>query len=278
MDQSASTKFLEEGTGAVKNELLLTKDRVVFVDDVQSSYYDDHFWTFLKGFESGYGAYFVLLGAYGSPGDKPVELKTGNPPIFDSQQRISLTWQTHDSNQPPVGLLLNNDEATDMISRMCQHNADGFIFSEGLMQLMIEVSGGHAGALSGLIDTVLWDSHLRGMFLESEPSVNATSPLDLAIQVIRAFKPSNLRNPPRNPGKIPNYPSEDAYQKEFYRSSDHVVDSNILWSPEFGERWGFEFLREGNDLVEHCSRFREGGKYHKWVQSGEFKDWIILDF
>lgn len=45
---------------------------------------------------------------------------------------------------------------------------------------------------------------------------------------------------------------------------------------EYG--WGFEFSHDGSNLKDHWDRFMLGGRYHKWVLSGEMEDWLLLDF
>jgi hypothetical protein len=43
-------------------------------------------------------------------------------------------------------------------------------------------------------------------------------------------------------------------------------------------KWVIECVRDGDKIDEHIERFRQGGRYHKWIKSGEIKDYIILDF
>lgn len=40
--------------------------------------------------------------------------------------------------------------------------------------------------------------------------------------------------------------------------------------------WGFELLRDGNRLFEHCERFEPGGAYQA-IQQGALTDWLLLD-
>jgi hypothetical protein len=44
-----------------------------------------------------------------------------------------------------------------------------------------------------------------------------------------------------------------------------------------GPDWGVEIIRDGNRISEHIERFNPGGLYYPWIQSGQLKDWIILD-
>ena len=43
-------------------------------------------------------------------------------------------------------------------------------------------------------------------------------------------------------------------------------------------KWVIGCVREGNRIDEHVGRFQPGGRYYKWITSGEVKDYIILDF
>jgi len=67
----------------------------------------------------------------------------------------------------------------------------------------------------------------------------------------------------------------------------------MLAAPEFGSgegridffipgvKWGFEFLKNGDRLQQHLSRFVKGavpGAYGKWLRSGVMEDYIVLDF
>lgn len=138
------------------NEIFTAQDRVIFIDDAQSSYYDDTLWGVLKLMEPGFGAYLVLFSAYGSPGPYPVQMKTGTPLAPKVEQRISLNWES--GGDPPLGLLLKPDEAKDLLSRACAYNVDRPTLSEDLCDLLFNISGGHAGALSGLFETIITNS------------------------------------------------------------------------------------------------------------------------
>lgn len=141
------------------DEIFVAQDRVIFIDDAQSSYYDDTIWGVFKLMEPNFGAYFVLFSSYGSPGPYPVQTKIGAPPVLKAQQRISLNWES--GGDSPLGLLLKPDEAKDLLYRACAYNADRPILSEDLCDLLFNISGGHAGALSGLVETIITNSVRR---------------------------------------------------------------------------------------------------------------------
>lgn len=151
-----SRKYLDETLGFERDMLFNARNTVICIDDAQSTYYDEEFWSFIKMLDSG-SASFILFCSYGSPGPEPVQVKSGTPPIFGRVQRISLQWEENPSMDPPIGLLLLKDEANDLIARCCSQNANLPVFSPELSDLLYKISGGHAGALSGLVETVLHD-------------------------------------------------------------------------------------------------------------------------
>ncbi|GAD99046.1 predicted protein [Paecilomyces variotii No. 5] len=124
--------------------------------------------------------------------------------------------------------------------------------------------------------------------LSEYPSVK-----DLCFAAIRRFSPHALRCPDRGLSIAGNpRPLEAQYQDEFYRACYSLLGNNIHLSSEWtgkqvGGRvdflvksvgWAIECLRDGDKIEEHISRFSEGGRYHKWIQSSEIKQYIILDF
>jgi hypothetical protein len=44
------------------------------------------------------------------------------------------------------------------------------------------------------------------------------------------------------------------------------------------QKWAIKCIRDGNRLEEHISKFEQGGRYHKWIASGEIQEYILLDF
>ncbi|KAI9781194.1 MAG: hypothetical protein M1839_006302 [Geoglossum umbratile] len=123
--------------------------------------------------------------------------------------------------------------------------------------------------------------------LEKFPSVK-----DLCLAVIRNFKSSGLRSGGQvlGPGAQLR-PLEVQYQDEFYRACYTLLDTIYLSSEWAGKEpggpvdfrvkslgWAIECVREGHDLKEHIARFLPGGGYYEWVESGEIKQHILLDF
>lgn len=138
----------------------LAKDSLVLIDDAQSSYYDDQLWSCFKVLEMD-SALFVLFSSYGSPGTYPAEVKTGTPPIFCPAQRISLQQESSDDDddddETPVRILLENDEAHDLLSRLLLSQPTQPTLTNDLIDYVILISGGHAGALAGLLETIILD-------------------------------------------------------------------------------------------------------------------------
>lgn len=154
MSFAESQNYLEKMLGFARDMLFKARNTIICIDDAQSTYYDEELWSFLKMLDSA-GASFILFCSYGSPGPEPVEMKSGTSPIFGRLQRISLKWgKTMD---PPIGLLLLKYEADDLIFRCCAQNANKAVLSSELSDLLYKISAGHAGALSGLVETVIND-------------------------------------------------------------------------------------------------------------------------
>ena len=133
------------------------------------------------------------------------------------------------------------------------------------------------------------------LFLEIAPDdeTNYSTPLRLAVDAIMQFRPRQLSDPPRSLAGN-TFPLEDQYQKEFYRCLFTILDGHVVTSPEFvikagtkggtidflvaRKKWGLELLRDRDRLVEHMERFEPGGQYFGMIQSGEMKQYIVLDF
>lgn len=124
---------------------------------------------------------------------------------------------------------------------------------------------------------------------------------DLSLEVIKHFKPSQLRVPIRRiapiapPGQLTAAPPEAQWQDEFYRATFNVTKGNVRITPEFASArraevagmidffiplkgWGIEITRDGSRFQEHNNRFRDGSAYHAWIESGHMKQYILLDF
>ena len=152
MDQYQSTLYLEYISGYKEHELSSVDNLVIFVDDAQSSYYDMQFWTTLKEFNPMEGPYVLLLASHGRATPTPVDVPSGNPPILQQSQRISLKWSGF--RNPNVGILMM-EEVQDMIARRCSHSTDRMDFSPGLVRLVHNITDGHAGAVDAVTEGIL---------------------------------------------------------------------------------------------------------------------------
>lgn len=115
----------------------------------------------------------------------------------------------------------------------------------------------------------------------------------LCFEAISKFSSISLRSYGHclGPGAVVQ-PVEAQYQNEFYRACCIILNYNVYltseWSasPTAGRAdfhinsvgWTIECVREGGRLEEHIARFRNGGKYHGAITSGQTKQYIILDF
>ena len=114
---------------------------------------------------------------------------------------------------------------------------------------------------------------------------------DLCFAAVRVFSRVSLSSVERDigPGAV-NRPLEAQYQDEFYRAchSEFNVYLTSEWSGSSlvgridfhvkDVKWVIECVRDGDKIDEHIERFQQGGKYHKWIMSGEIKEYIILNF
>jgi hypothetical protein len=115
---------------------------------------------------------------------------------------------------------------------------------------------------------------------------------DLCFAVVREFSPVALRSGREFGSGALQRPVEAQFQDEFYRACYTLLKRNIYLTSEWSERelggcvdfqikcqkWAIGCVTEGDRLEQHIERFLEGGRYHKWIESGEIKDYIILDF
>lgn len=153
MSSDESRAYMKQKLGG---DPQLAKDNLVFIGDAQSSYYDEYLWSRFKLLDMD-SALFVLFSSYGSPGRYPAEVKTGTPPIFCPAQRINLQQESSNDDEKPVRILLNNNEAHDLLSRLLLSQPIRPTLANDLMDYVISISGGHAGALAGLIEIIILD-------------------------------------------------------------------------------------------------------------------------
>jgi hypothetical protein len=126
------------------------------------------------------------------------------------------------------------------------------------------------------------------LLLRSESPIKDPDLQTFVIEVIKHFSPQNLQiredlsTPPQS---IP----EAQFQQEFYRACCVYTRGCVTTFPECGtkkgridffirsKKWGVEILRDGIGIREHNSRFTTG-EYGKWVDDGNMKEYILIDF
>ncbi|KAG8999525.1 hypothetical protein FRB94_006124 [Tulasnella sp. JGI-2019a] len=133
-------------------------------------------------------------------------------------------------------------------------------------------------------------------FLPSPTPLLSKSIYELAIKVIKHFRPSQLANLPRRlRGGFDDCPPESQYQREFYRRLLECCPSSVAISPEFAsassthrvghidffipeKKWGILCIRDGDHLADYNKRFECNGAYEEWLSLNDMDDFILLDF
>ena len=164
--------YLKRETG-VDGRKWPTYPAYLLLDEAQQSYWDDQLWADLfKAIQPVVGSPFVILfSSYGSPnrgfaGFDEEHIKT--PMVFAANQQISLrpdesigdylpilTWSSGNTELHtcrPVGLLLNEDETIDVVTRYASaaiHPSPSL--SADLKKGFFLFSEGHAGLLTSLL-------------------------------------------------------------------------------------------------------------------------------
>lgn len=144
--------YLEKQTG-IHGRCWLTHRGYLFLDEAQQSFWDDELWADLfKAVEPASQVYIVLFMSYGSPTrgftgfEQEKYVKT--PMVFGAEQQISLrpdenvTWPWR-----PVGLLLDADEANEVVERYAQTIIPNCrpILTQDLKKGFFLSSNGHVG-------------------------------------------------------------------------------------------------------------------------------------
>ena len=127
---------------------------MLLIREAQETYWDRELWDdFLKNIRGGAGPYVILFSRHGSPGAEPVEHYPKAPLRLHLSQRLSLRGSPFSCDYgpgvPTVGLLLNQDETTDMLDRAANFPIWAR-FDAGLKSLIYRVTSGHLGAIASL--------------------------------------------------------------------------------------------------------------------------------
>jgi hypothetical protein len=157
--------YLEHQTGVYGKDWP-TYPAYLLLDEAQQSYWDGELWADLfKAIEPVLGAspLIVLFSSYGSPGQGFTgydERYTTTPMVFAAEQQVSMRPdESIDDQLPissrsfrPVGLLLDEDEAIDVVTRYALTTIQPSpSLSADLKKGFFLISEGHAGLLTSLV-------------------------------------------------------------------------------------------------------------------------------
>jgi hypothetical protein len=158
--------YLERKTGVYGKDWP-THPAYLLLDEAQQSYWDGELWAaFFKSIEPvlGFSPFVILFSSYGSPGsgyagfDGEMHIKT--PMVFAAEQQISLRPDENiEDYHPasllswkPVGLLLDEDEAIDVVTRYASTTIQPSpSLSADLKKGFSLICGGHVGLLTSLV-------------------------------------------------------------------------------------------------------------------------------
>jgi hypothetical protein len=154
MTQTESTAFIESTLGCTLSFLRHhAQDRVLLLDEGQSSYYDKMLWnTLIKSVSMNVaGVYMVILSCYGAPGKIPVNMRDLTPMVFDKCQRVGLSWDEDSGGATQAGLLLKIQESAEICERLCGTVSPPLSFPLELKNWLHELTDGHVGALVSVV-------------------------------------------------------------------------------------------------------------------------------
>lgn len=148
--------YLQNKTG-IDGRDWITHCGYLFIDEAQQSYWDDELWADLfKAIEPGSQAYIILFTSYCSPTrdfmgfDPEKHVKTQMILALNSRYR---SGQTKILCGLPIGLLLDEDEANEVVERYAPIFIPncGSILTQDLKQGLFLTSNGHVGLITSLI-------------------------------------------------------------------------------------------------------------------------------
>lgn len=110
------------------------------------TYWDLLFWNgFLKTINSHSKIRVVLFASYGSPSTPSTDTSV----IISENQKITLRHMDHGDGTGKVGLLFTREECQELVDKRESNN-----FDSGFVDGLYDLTTGHAGALSDLLDIV----------------------------------------------------------------------------------------------------------------------------
>ncbi|KAL4936667.1 hypothetical protein BDV06DRAFT_216484 [Aspergillus oleicola] len=162
ISKSGWAAHLEQETG-VHGRSWITYPAYLLLDEAQQSYWDHELWADLfKRIEPGTSPFIILFMSYGLPHrgfpgfDEEEHVQT--PVVFATEQQISLQpeerFETHSLGLlpwRPVGLLLDEDEAMEVVGRYASVAIRPYIaLTPDLKRGFFACSNGHVGLLTSL--------------------------------------------------------------------------------------------------------------------------------
>lgn len=163
ISKSGWAAHLQQVTG-VHGRSWIGYSAYLLLDEAQQSFWDHELWTdFFKRIEPGTSPFIILFMSYGSPNrgfpgfNKEEHVQT--PMVFATEQQISLQpekcIETHSLRLlpwKPVGLLLDEDEAIEVVGRYTSVIIRSSIaLTPDLKRGFFACSNGHVGLLTSLI-------------------------------------------------------------------------------------------------------------------------------
>ncbi|KAL3433467.1 hypothetical protein BDV09DRAFT_196699 [Aspergillus tetrazonus] len=231
--------YLENKTG-IDGRDWMTHCGYLFIDEAQQSYWDDELWADLfKAIEPGSQAYIILFTSYGSPTrgfigfDPEKHVKT--PMIFGAEQQISLR---PDENAmwpwKPIGLLLDEDEANEIVERYAPIFIPncGSILTQDLKQGLFLTSNGHVGLITSLIHLLSSVPALYDIVRSCQPMDWSTTSKALFSDPKKFFK--SLQNLPfargLHPSRIIQQPGPASVLKKAIACAELKKDLAYIWA------------------------------------------------
>jgi hypothetical protein len=155
MTPDGSVSYIEKIMGGeLANLQCGHADKVLLLDEAQSSYYDLIFWnSLLKQASCGTGIHVLLFSSYGAPMDCPVVTGFVTPMILGRSQIIGLTWES-DGLTGAAGLLLQDGEAEDLCQRHTAASTPPFSLSSSAVKWIQGVTQGHVGAYTAILNVI----------------------------------------------------------------------------------------------------------------------------
>lgn len=184
------TSWFEKLTAAPNYNL--DGSNTIIIDEAQLTYWDFGFWNnFLKSISPVSSNRIILFGSYGSPTVRAPLTKMVTPYHLPDCQRVDLRPVDHKDNIPPAGLLLLEDEFSDLV----QAAFPGSCFTTDFREYVFAITAGHVGAVVDLLSIVKHRtvglcfklSTACSLKILSRHTVNSSTKMEMEITLWRLF-------------------------------------------------------------------------------------------